>query len=216
MSPDAGTCGVLGDGKPPRLRLEGRWRAWANPTRVLLAVFSRPLSRYLSLLDRPPGLCLWCADRMSSTRRTLFVLSLHRPTLHGEDERRQASTAHHAPGKNCWKWMPSPRSRSWPESISLVGPACPLRASRRSTSLCFHSNRAELGQTGQGSSRSPAWGQGRKPAARRDFDQLEHRQASCCPCGFSPDLWRSESLGYTLSEGEQGHAKSSKDLHSRV
>ena len=184
MSPDAGTCGVLGDGKPPRLRLEGRWRAWANPTRVLLAVFSRPLSRSLSLLDRPAGLCLWCADRMSSTRRTLFVLSLHRPTLHGEDERRQASTAHHPPGKNCWKWMPSPRSRSWPESISLVGPACPVRASRRSTSLCFHSKRAELGQTGQGSSRSPAWGQGRKPAARRDFDQLEHRQASCCPCGF--------------------------------
>ena len=33
VSPDAGTCGVLGDGKPPRLRLEGRWRAWANPTR---------------------------------------------------------------------------------------------------------------------------------------------------------------------------------------
>ncbi len=69
-------------------------------------------------------------------------------------------------------------------SISLVGPACPVRASRRSTSLCFHSKRAELGQSGQGSSRSPAWGQGRKPAALRDVDQLEHRQASCCPCGF--------------------------------
>ena len=123
MSPDAGTRGVLGDGKPPRLRLEGRWRAWANPTRVLLAVFSRPLSRYLSLLDRPPGLCLWCADRPISTRRTLFVLSLHRPTLHGEDERRQASTAHHPPGKNCWKWMPSPRSRSWQDE-HLAGRAC--------------------------------------------------------------------------------------------
>ena len=32
---------------------------------------------------------------------------------------------------------------------------------------------AELGQTEQGSSRSPAWGQGREPAALKDGDQLE-------------------------------------------
>ena len=43
---------------------------------------------------------------------------------------------------------------------------------------------AELGQTGQGSSRFPEWGQAREPAALRNADQLEDRQASCCPCGF--------------------------------
>ncbi len=33
---------------------------------------------------------------------------------------------------------------------------------------------------------------------------------------LAPNLWRSETLGYTLSEGEQGHAKSSKDLYTRI
>jgi hypothetical protein len=32
----------------------------------------------------------------------------------------------------------------------------------------------------------------------------------------APDLWRRETLGYTLSEGEQGHAKSAKNLYTRV
>ena len=31
-----------------------------------------------------------------------------------------------------------------------------------------------------------------------------------------PDLWRSETLGYTISEGEQGHAKNPKDLYCRI
>jgi hypothetical protein len=31
---------------------------------------------------------------------------------------------------------------------------------------------------------------------------------------LAPNLWRSETLGYTFSEGEQGHAKSAKDLHT--
>jgi len=35
-------------------------------------------------------------------------------------------------------------------------------------------------------------------------------------CDPAPDLWRSETLEYTLSEGEQGHAKSPKDLYRRV
>ena len=43
---------------------------------------------------------------------------------------------------------------------------------------------AELGQTRQESSRFPEWGQAREPAALRNADQLEDRQASCCPCGF--------------------------------
>jgi hypothetical protein len=50
--------------------------------------------------------------------------------------------------------------------------------------------RAELGQTEQGTSRSPAWGQGKEPAALRDTDQLEERYASCCPCGFSTESKR--------------------------
>ena len=49
---------------------------------------------------------------------------------------------------------------------------------------------------------------------------LEAAKAKRLKAGWShdpaPDLWRSEILGYTLSEGEQGHAKSPKDLYSRV
>jgi hypothetical protein len=126
------------------------WRTGGEPGQtpqvVLLAVFSHPLSRYFPLLYLPPVLCLWCADRMSSTPRTLLVLSLHRQTLHGEDKRRQDSTPHHPPGKNCWKWMPSPRSRTLLASIPLAGPAFPLRASRLLTSRCFHPRRHERGR----------------------------------------------------------------------
>ena len=36
------------------------------------------------------------------------------------------------------------------------------------------------------------------------------------PIDPAPELWRGETLGYTLSEGEQDHAKSSKDVYTRV
>ena len=52
VSPDAGTRGVLGDGKPPRFRLEWRWRACANPT-------SDPAYRHFpSLVQVPPVVLL--------------------------------------------------------------------------------------------------------------------------------------------------------------
>src|SRR5947209_12460118 len=60
VSRDAGIHGVLGDRKPPRFRLERRWRACANPQSVLLAVFSRPLSSCFPLVSCPLVLGLWC------------------------------------------------------------------------------------------------------------------------------------------------------------
>src|SRR2546421_11294531 len=88
-------------GNPPASAWRTGGEPGPTPQVVLLAVFSHPLSRSFPLLDRPPVLCLWWADRMSSTPRTNLVLSLHRQTRHGKDKRRQDSTAHHPPGKNC-------------------------------------------------------------------------------------------------------------------
>src|SRR5437764_3062860 len=65
VSRDAGRCGVPGDGKLLRFYLEWRWRACANPQAVLLAVFSRPLSRSFPLLSCPLVLCLWWTDETS-------------------------------------------------------------------------------------------------------------------------------------------------------
>src|SRR6266699_5484354 len=73
-SRDAGTWGVPGDGTPPRFCLECGCRACANPTNVLFAAFSRPLSRCFQVLDRPAVLGLWCADETSSTQGTICVL----------------------------------------------------------------------------------------------------------------------------------------------
>jgi hypothetical protein len=83
VSRNAGTRGVLRDGTP-RFRLECRWRACKTPQLILLAAFSRPLSRYLPLLDRPPVLRLWCADGTSSAQLTLPVMSLHSQMVHGK------------------------------------------------------------------------------------------------------------------------------------
>jgi hypothetical protein len=66
VSRDAGTCGVSGEGKPPRFRLECRWRAWANPRSIQLPAFSRPLSRCSPLSHHPHRLRLWCAEGTSS------------------------------------------------------------------------------------------------------------------------------------------------------
>ena len=67
------------------------WSAGGEPAQTpqvtLLAAFSRPLSRYLPLLDRPPVLRLWCADGTSSAHLTLPVMSLHSQMVHGEDAR---------------------------------------------------------------------------------------------------------------------------------
>ncbi len=61
-------------GTPPRFCLECGCRACANPTNVLFAAFSRPLSRCFQVLDRPAVLGLWCADETSSTQGTICVL----------------------------------------------------------------------------------------------------------------------------------------------
>jgi hypothetical protein len=66
VSRDAGTCGVSGEGKPPRFCLECRWRAWANPRSIQLPAFSRLLSRRSPLSHHPHRLRLWCADGTSS------------------------------------------------------------------------------------------------------------------------------------------------------
>src|SRR5437764_9258997 len=79
------------------------WSAGGVPTpnhdRFFLPPFSRPLSRYCPLLDRPSLLCLWCADETSSAQWTICVPSLHLLTWHREDaskERSMGSCAPHA------------------------------------------------------------------------------------------------------------------------
>src|SRR5947209_9714678 len=58
---------------------------WVNKCNCSVPAFSRPLSRCFPLVDRPPLLCLWCADGTSSTQRTSSILSLHMQILHRED-----------------------------------------------------------------------------------------------------------------------------------
>ena len=88
VSHSAGTRGVPGDGKPPRFCLECRCRVCANPQVVLLAAFSRPLSRYSPLSYCPPVRRLLCADETGSAQWTICVLCLHLLTLHREDARK--------------------------------------------------------------------------------------------------------------------------------
>ena len=103
--------------------------------------FSRSLSRCFPLSSHAPVLRLWCADGSSSARRTSSVLSLHRQRRPAEQESRPQSREPHAAGSHGWKRRPSQRSRPWPGSIRLGGPALPLRAIRLLASLCFHSSR---------------------------------------------------------------------------
>ncbi|SRR6266480_606933 len=112
---------------------------------VLFRPGSRPQTRGFPLSLRAPRLHLYCTDGTNCARQ-ISVLSLHRPTRHREDERRQDNTQQHAPVKNSWKRMPSPCSRLWPESMLLVGPAFPKRASRLLASRCFHPRRHERGR----------------------------------------------------------------------
>jgi hypothetical protein len=88
LSRDAGRRGVSGEGKPPRFCLECRGCAWANPRSVLLAAFSRPLSRSSPLLDRAPRLGLWCAEEISSAQGSIGVPSLYLLTRLGEEARK--------------------------------------------------------------------------------------------------------------------------------
>ena len=37
-----------------------------------------------------------------------------------------------------------------------------------------------------------------------------------CSYDLAPDLWKRESLGYTLSEGGKDHAKGAKNVHTGV
>jgi hypothetical protein len=84
----AGTRGILGDGKLLRFCQECRWRACANPRSILLAVFSRPLSRCFPLVYCPLVLCLWWTDETSSTRWTLCLPTLNLQTRLGEETRK--------------------------------------------------------------------------------------------------------------------------------
>ena len=67
------------------------WSAGGEPTPtpqvILLAAFSRPLSRDLALVYHAPVLRLWCADGTSSAQLTLPVMSLHSQMVHGEEAR---------------------------------------------------------------------------------------------------------------------------------
>jgi hypothetical protein len=67
--------------------------AFVNPQAVLLAAFSRPLSRCDPLLLRAPLLCLWCVDGTSSAQPTMCVIALHLPTWCREDARKSRGAA---------------------------------------------------------------------------------------------------------------------------
>ena len=56
-----------------------------TPQVILFAAFSRPLSRCFSLLDRPPGLGLWCAEETSSAQWTIGLPSLYLLTRRREE-----------------------------------------------------------------------------------------------------------------------------------
>ncbi len=88
MSQDAGRCGVPRDGKLLRFCQEWRWRVCANPQAVLLAVFSRSLSRCFPLVYCPLVLGLWYTDETSSTRWTLCLPPLNLQTRLGEEARK--------------------------------------------------------------------------------------------------------------------------------
>src|SRR3989440_5397265 len=59
-----------------------------TPQVILFAAFSRPLSRCFSLLDRPPGLGLWCAEETSSAQWTICLPTLHLQTRRREEARK--------------------------------------------------------------------------------------------------------------------------------
>jgi hypothetical protein len=88
VSRQASTHVVPGARKPTRCCLECRCRACANPQVVLLAAFSRLLSRCYPLLYRPPVLSLLCADETSSAQWTICVPSLQLQTLRREEARK--------------------------------------------------------------------------------------------------------------------------------
>ncbi len=101
-----------------------------------------PVSCPGTIRDRPARLCYACFVPTGSAAQDGLSPSFPCTGRHctgKTKERMQDSTQHHAPGKNCCKWMPSQRSKSSPGSIPLVGPALPVRTSRRFASLCFHS-----------------------------------------------------------------------------
>jgi hypothetical protein len=76
--------------------------------RPCLPPFSRPLSRCSLLSSHLPLLRLWCIDGTSSAQWTSTVLSLHRHGTGRRNERRLDSIQPPSPGKNSWKWRPSP------------------------------------------------------------------------------------------------------------
>ncbi|HEX6477756.1 MAG TPA: hypothetical protein VF043_02845 [Ktedonobacteraceae bacterium] len=71
---DAGHIPCCGRWQPPRFCQQCRRRAFAHPRLVLLAAFSRPLSRCYPLSYRLPRLHLYCAEGTSRAQRTICVL----------------------------------------------------------------------------------------------------------------------------------------------
>jgi hypothetical protein len=60
---------------------------------ILFSPGSRAQTRCFPLSSQPPVLRLCCGEGTSRPRQ-ICVLSLHRPTLHGEDERKAGRSAH--------------------------------------------------------------------------------------------------------------------------
>jgi hypothetical protein len=96
LSRYAGTGLDPGDGKSPGFCLECWLMAFPNPPSVLLAAFSRLLSRRYPLPYRLPLLCLLCADETSRVQLTLSVVSLHLQTLRREDAKKGRCAWDHA------------------------------------------------------------------------------------------------------------------------
>jgi hypothetical protein len=61
-------------------------------------------------------------------------------------------------------------------------------------------------------------GKGKMAQGSHDLGSVTREQTGpiFCKGDLAPNLWRSETLGYPLPEGEQGHATSSKDLSTRI
>ena len=121
------------------------------------------------------------------TRRTRSVLSQHIQAVQRQEARKAGRTA----SRRLLQGGPAARGdrqgveRSCQAAFRSWEPTTAWDDHHVACGTWQRDVRAQRWQPEQGSSRSPAWGQGREPAAPRDADQLASRYASCCPHGFA-------------------------------